>query len=56
MWQIKEEVDKYPIIKWDIVKKAQSYKGGNNSCRLGLEEKLCILRHVENKLGNKEAN
>ena len=46
---------KSSIIKWDIMKKAQAYKGGNNSCRLCLEEKLCILEHTENKLLNKRS-
>ena len=33
--------------------KKQAYKGGNYTCRLYLEEKLCILEHTENKLLNK---
>ena len=30
LWQIKEEISKSLIIKWDILKKAQAYKSGNN--------------------------
>ena len=34
-------------------KKAQTYEGGDNNCRLCLEEKWCILEHVKNKMLNK---
>ena len=44
----KKETGKSVIIKSVIVKKnAQAYKGGNNSCRLCLEEKSCILEHYK---------
>ena len=45
-------MDKSPIIKWNIVKKAQAYKGGDKSCRLSLADKLCILEYAENKMPN----
>ena len=38
------------MIKRDIVKKIQAYKGG-----LYLEEKKCIQEHTENKLLNKNS-
>ena len=38
---------------WDIVKKAQAFKGGNISCRVCLEEKWCIVEYTEDKLPNK---
>ena len=44
---------KSPFIKWNIVKKAEAYKGGDYSCRLGLEEKFCLWT-CENKLLNKK--
>ena len=36
-----------PNIKWDIMKKAQVYKGDDYNCRLCQEEKLRILEHAE---------
>ena len=54
VWLVKDEMCKFPIIKLDILKKKQAYKGRNNSCRLCLEENLCILEHGENIAEQKE--
>ena len=55
VWLIKNEMGKSPIIKCDIVKKAQAYKGVNNNCRFCKEEELCILKYPKNKLLNKRS-
>ena len=53
---IYNETGKTPIIKWDIVKRVQGYKGGYNNSRLSLEKKLCIQGYAENnKLVNKKS-
>ena len=38
------------IMIWDIEKNAPTFKGGDNSCRLCLQEKLLILEYAGNKL------
>ena len=40
-------------MKWDSVKKAQAYKEGNNSIRLCLEEKFCLLKMLEKSLNKR---
>ena len=42
LWLIKTETGKSLWLN-EMFKKTQAYKGGNNSCRLRLEEKGCIL-------------
>ena len=43
IWQMRDSVGLEPKLKWEIIKRAPTYKPGAKSCKLCMEEKLSIL-------------
>ena len=49
VWRMKDQNNEMPQIKWSIEKSAPAYSNINRRCILCLEEKLCIIKHPDQK-------
>ena len=54
LWKLNESGIKYSI-KWSIIQRARTYRGGSRQCNLCLAEKLCILNADKRFLLNKKS-
>lgn len=56
VWELKENHNVVPTLKWSIVKHAKSYNTNGRNCSLCLQEKFEILNYVnKNELLNKRS-